>query len=414
MQRDWVLRGRMDQLPPDLTHYDEDWTVWLLMGGRGAGKTRAGAEWIKAQVKGDLCFSPAPARRIALVGQTLNDVRSVMVEGESGLLAVHDRRSRPVYEPSKRTVTWANGAVAQLFSAEEPDQLRGPQFETAWCDEIAKWRNPDETWDMLQFALRLGPKPRIVATTTPKPVPILHKLLAETGTRVSRAKTRDNAANLAASFLAVVEGKYGGTALGRQELDGELIDDDPRALFKRADIEKYRVAAAPELARIVVAVDPPATAGTGANACGIICAGLGGDGRGYVLRDGTLEGAAPARWAKRAVELFHAYEADRLIAEVNQGGDMVEAVIREIDPRIPFRAVRASRGKQTRAEPIAALYEQGRISHVGVFAELEDELCSLEAVIASAGRSPDRADALVWAMTELMLGRPKAPRVRSL
>lgn len=414
MQRDWALRARKDQLPPDLTDFDETWTVWLLMGGRGAGKTRTGAEWIKAQARGDLCFCCAPVRRIALVGQTLNDVRAVMVEGDSGLLAVHDRRSRPDYEPSKRTITWANGAIAQLFSAEEPDALRGPQFEVAWCDEIAKWRNAEETWDMLQFGLRLGARPRIVATTTPKPVPLLKRLLADAGTRVSRARTRDNAANLAPTFIAAVEGKYGGTRLGRQELDGELIEDDPDALFKRADIEAGRLAAAPDLVRVVVAVDPPATGSARANACGIVCAGIGGDGRGYVLHDGSLDGAAPGRWAKRAIELLHSFEADRLVAEVNQGGDMVEAVLREVDPAIPFRAVRASRGKQVRAEPVAALYEQGRISHVGTFPELEDELVSFAQLVASAGRSPDRADALVWAFTDLMLGRQRAPRIRAV
>ena len=414
LYRDWFFRARPDQLPPDITQGDDRWSVWLMLGGRGAGKTRAGAEWVKAQVMGDLCFAFEPVRRIALVGQTIHDVRSVMVEGPSGLLAVHRAEERPQFEPSKRIVTWRNGAVAQLFSAEEPDQLRGPQFEVAWCDEIAKWRLGQETWDMLQFGLRLGAFPRVVATTTPRAVPLLKQIIADPGTRISRARTRDNAANLAPSFLRLVERKYRGTALGRQELDGELIEDDPAALFKRSDIEAARVEEAPELARVVVAVDPPATAGSGANACGIIVAGLGRDGRGYVLADGSLEGAAPARWARRAIELFEAHGADRLVAEVNQGGDMVEAVLREVDPRVPFKAVRASRGKQARAEPVAALYEQGRVSHVGVHPQLEDELASFETIIASAGRSPDRADALVWALTELMLGPRPTPRVRGL
>ncbi|MGF7160279.1 phage terminase large subunit-like protein [Rhodoligotrophos appendicifer] len=414
LDADWVSSARTDQLPPDITHYDDDWTVWLLLGGRGAGKTRTGAEWIKKQVSEDLAFRDAPARRIALVGQTLADVRSVMVEGESGLLNIHKSWERPVFEPSKRTVTWRNGAIAQLFSAEEPDGLRGPQFDVAWCDEIAKWRHAQETWDMLQFGLRLGAHPRVVATTTPRPVPLIRQLIADPGTRVTRSATRDNAKNLAPSFLAVIERKYKGTVLGRQELEGELIEDDPNALFKRSDIEEARVSQAPELRRCIVAVDPPATGTSQSNACGIICAGLGIDGRAYVLQDGSIGGVAPTRWARRAVEIYHAFEADRLIAEVNQGGDMVEAVIREVDASIAFRSVRASRGKQMRAEPVAALYEQGRVSHVGRLPDLEDELCSFEAIIESSGRSPDRADALVWALTELMLGRQGTPRVRTL
>lgn len=415
IERDWALWGRLDQLPPDIRGGAAGWTVWILLGGRGAGKTRAGAEWIRAQALGIAPMAVAPASRIALVGQTMGDARSVMVEGVSGLLAVHGDGERPLFEPSRRQLTWPNGCIAQLFSAEEPDALRGPQFDVAWCDELAKWRNGDAAWDMLQFALRLGHRPRQVVTTTPRAVPLLKRLMAQERTVVSRASTRDNAHNLAPGFLEAVVARYEGTRLGRQELDGELIEDDPHALFRRDAIEGARISRAPELARIVVAVDPPVTSGEGANACGIVCAGRGLDGRAYVLADGTVERASPMRWARAAVALYRAFCADRLVAEVNQGGDLVTAVMHEADPDIPVRCVRASRGKRVRAEPVAALYEQGRVSHAGTFPELEDEMCAFDSILAARGRSPDRVDALVWALTELMLSRTHgAPKVRTL
>jgi phage terminase large subunit-like protein len=298
-----------------------------------------------------------------------------------------------------------------VFTAEEPDGLRGPQFDAAWCDELAKWKQGDQVWNMLQFALRLGENPRAVITTTPRPIPLLKRLLADSGTVTSRSTTFDNRANLATPFLDEVLKRYGGTRLGRQELAGELIEDDPDALFRRDMIEAARVSFVPELRRVVVAVDPPAGFGSKSNACGIVCAGLGVDGRCYVLDDCSVHGLRPAQWAKRIVALYHARKADRVVAEVNQGGAMVEQVLREVDPDLSFRSVHATRGKQARAEPVAALYEQGRVSHVGAFPELEDEMCS---AIGEGKKSPDRLDALVWAVSDLMFRRRAEPRIRIL
>jgi phage terminase large subunit-like protein len=330
-----------------------------VLGGRGAGKTRAGAEWVKAKVEGQ-DWTGKPAKRLALIAATHDDARKVMVEGVSGLMAVHEDEWRPSFAPSKRLLTWPNGAVAQLFSAEEPDQLRGPQFDAAWCDELAKWRYPQAAWDMLQFGLRLGHDPQVVVTTTPRPIGLIKKLIADERVLKTSASTWKNGGYLAKSFLDQMKERYQGTRLGRQELEAELIDDDPDALFRRDWIEAKRVPSAPELRRVVVAIDPPAGRGPRANACGIVCAGLGSDGRGYVLDDRSVQGKTPAQWAGLAVGLYHARGADRVVAEVNQGGAMVEAVLREIDPQVSYRAVSASRGKRARAEPVAALYEQGR------------------------------------------------------
>jgi phage terminase large subunit-like protein len=354
---------------------------------------------------------PAGAR-VALVGESLADARRVMVEGVSGLLAVHPPGLRPLYEPSKRQVTWPNGAIAQIFSAEDPDSLRGPQFSAAWCDELCKWRRPDETWDMLQFGLRLGMSPRQVVTTTPRPTKLLKALLADPLAAVTRVSTEANAANLAPSFLEAIVGRYRGTRLGRQELDAELLEDRPDALWPRELIERARVRAAPELRRIVVAVDPPAASGPEADACGIIVAGVSEEGRGFVLADLTRTRASPLEWARAVVRAYRRYQADRVVAEINQGGELVETVIRQIDATVPVRAVRAMRGKFLRAEPVAALYEQGRVAHVGAFPELEDEMNDFGPDGLSGGGSPDRVDALVWALTDLMLRAPAEPRIR--
>jgi phage terminase large subunit-like protein len=290
--------------------------------------------------------------------------------------------------------------------------LRGPQFGAAWGDEVAKWRHAEATWDMLQFGLRLGERPRQVVTTTPRPVPLLRRLLAAPGTVVSRARTADNAAHLATGFMERMAAQYGGTHLGRQELDGELIEDRADALWRRAEIEAARIDRAPEMARVVVAVDPPATRRSGI--CGIVAAGIGRDGLAYVVADATAREARPTEWAARAVSLYRRLEADALVAEVNQGGDMVAAVIREVDASVPVKEVRATRGKWLRAEPVAALYAQGRVRHAGTFPELEDELCDFGTDGLSAGRSPDRLDALVWALTALMLGDGGEPKVRRM
>lgn len=397
LAHDWRFWARANQLPPP-----GNWATWLLLAGRGFGKTRTGAEWLRERVK-------AGAGRLALVAETASDARDVMVEGESGLLAVcwsGDRShagahlGRPVYEPSKRRVTWANGAAASTYSAEEPDQLRGPQHDTAWADELAKWRY-DEAWDNLMLGLRLGDDPRSVVTTTPKPTRLVRRLLADRRVRVTRGTTFDNRAHLAEAFLDGVVQLYGGTRIGRQELMAEMLEEAGGALWRRSEIEPLRVARAPDLKRIVVAIDPAVSSAEGADETGIIAAGLGQDERGYVLED--LSGRyAPADWARRAIEAFHRLSADRVIGEVNNGGEMIEHTLRTVDRSVPYRAVRASRGKQARAEPIAALYEQGRVRHVGALTRLEDQMVSWEPL--GTERSPDRVDALVWALTELMLG----------
>lgn len=385
-----------------------------MLGGRGAGKTRTGAEWVRGIALGEPDFAEPALRRIALIGETFADARNVMVEGPAGILAVHARHERPVWSPSLRKLEWPNGTVAHVFSAEDPDSLRGPQFEAAWADELAKWRHVEETWDMLQFGLRLGAHPRQMVTTTPRPIPLLKRFLADPSVAVSRARTSDNAANLAPAFLDAVVGRYAGTRLGRQELDGDIIEDRPDALWTRDMIESNRVEAPPPLQRIVVAVDPPASSSKRADACGIVAAGMGDDGRAYVLEDATMQGLKPPEWASRAVAIYRRLEADALIVETNQGGEMATGVIREVDPSVPVASVRATRGKYLRAEPVSVLYAQGRVRHVGALPELEDELCDFGPGGLTSGRSPDRMDALVWALTELMLRNSGQPRVRAL
>jgi len=400
---DWDLWAREDQLPPD-----GDWTTWVILGGRGAGKTRAGAEWVRGVAQAH------EAARIALIGETLSDVRSIMVEGISGLLAVHANHERPKFEPSKRQIVWESGTIAQIFSADDPESLRGPQFSHAWSDELAKWRYAQECWDMLQFGLRLGEQPRQVVTTTPRPTKLIKQLIDDASSIVTHASTQMNAANLAPAFLETIVSRYRGTRLGRQELDAEILEDRPDALWPRALIEQGRVSIPPPLERIVVAVDPPVTSGKRSDACGIIVAGLGGDERAYILRDATVEQAAPLEWARAVVDAYHRVAADRVVAEVNQGGEMVAAMIAQVDAGVPVRMVRATRGKWLRAEPAAALYEQGRVSHLGAFPELEDQMADFGRDGLSGGASPDRVDALVWALSELVLRGGVPPRVRKL
>jgi phage terminase large subunit-like protein len=404
---DWPTFSHPHQEPPQTAPGGDPWTTWLILGGRGAGKTRAGAEWVRRVVR------EGRARRIALVGETEHDVREVMVEGISGLIAVSQRAERPVWIPSRRRLEWPNGAVAYAFSAEDPDSLRGPQFDAAWCDELAKWRHAEATFDMLQFGLRLGAEPRQVITTTPRPIPLIKRLLADPRTAVTRAKSYANQYHLSAAFFDHVLARYKDTRLGRQEIDGEIIDERPDALWTRVQLEACRVATAPALARIVVAVDPPAAARAGST-CGVIAAGRNENGTLYVLADASASGLSPAAWAAKAIALWRQLEADALIAEVNHGGDMVRQVIAEVDATVPVTAVRATRGKWLRAEPIAALYEQGRVKHVGSFPALEDEMCDFSLDGLSDGRSPDRLDALVWALTALSFGVRHPPRVRML
>lgn len=388
---DWRAWARPAQLPPPGA-----WRIWLLLAGRGFGKTRAGAEWVRAQAEsGD-------ARRIALVASTARDARLVMVEGASGLMTIAPAAARPVFEPSKQQLTWPSGAIATLYSADEPDRLRGPQFDAAWCDELAAWRYP-QAWDMLMMGLRLGTRPRAVVTTTPKPVQLIRALLAAPDCVVTRGTTRENAANLAPGFLAAIRKQYEGTRLGRQELDAELLEDVPGALWARDRIEGARVDTAPALRRIVVAIDPAVSSGAEADETGIVVAALGQDGEGYVL--GDLSGRySPHDWASRALDAYRVHGADRIVAEINNGGAMVEATLRVLDPGVAYKPVHASRGKLARAEPVAALYEQGRVHHVGAFPALEDQMCGFAPAFdrATTG-SPDRVDALVWALSELML-----------
>jgi phage terminase large subunit-like protein len=395
LEYDWRFWARPEQLaPPGL------WRAWLILSGRGWGKTRSGAEWVRGQVETERC------KRLALVGATAADTRDVLVEGESGILASSPPWNRPVYEPSKRRLTWPNGALATLYSADEPDRLRGPQHDGAWADELAAWRYPD-AWIQLQFGLRLGDDPRVVVTTTPRPTALVRDLARAATTLVSRGSSYENSANLAPAFLDELKRRYENTRLGRQEIFGDILDDNPGALFRRTDIDGARIRRAPPLVRIVVAIDPAVSHDETSSETGIVVAGLGDDGHAYVLDDcsGIF---TPAAWAKRAVDTFYDHGADRIVAEVNQGGALVEANLRTVDARVPYKAVRASRGKAIRAEPVAALYEQGKVHHVGILVALEDQMCGWDPTTSE--RSPDRMDALVWALTELAIESQPALR----
>lgn len=405
------------QLPPEA-----DWRSWVIMGGHGAGKTRGGAEWVRSMVEGPRPMSRGRARRVALVGETLDQVREVMVFGDSGIMACSPPDRRPEWSATRRCLTWPNGAQAMAFSAHDPEGLRGPQFDAAWVDELAKWKRGQEAWDMLQFALRLGEHPQQCVTTTPRNVGVLKALLANPSTVSTHAPTEANRANLAGSFLEEVRARYAGTALGRQELDGILLEEVEGALWSLPAIEACRVAELPEFDRIVVAVDPPVT-GTGrSDECGIIVVGaqLQGppqDWRAVVLEDASVQGLSPAGWARAAVTAMERWGADRLVAEVNQGGDMVEAVLRQVDAMVPVTKVHASRGKVARAEPVAALYEQGRVAHLKGLHALEDQMCRMSQRGYDGKGSPDRVDALVWALTDLMIAPAagwRRPQIRAL
>lgn len=395
--RRWSVWGRPEQQPPS-----GDWRVWLVLAGRGWGKTRTGAEWVRS------IATTGRARRIALVARTAADVRDVMIEGESGLLKIHRADERPVWEPSRRRLTWPNGAIATTYSADEPDQLRGPQHDSALCDEIAAWRYPD-AWDQLQLGLRLGNDPRVVVTTTPRPTPLVRALVASPTTIVTRGRTADNAKNLAPGVVDALTARYAGTRLGRQELDGEILDDTPGALWTRAMVERAAVRVAPELRRVVVAVDPSVAADGGGDECGIVVAGIDFEGVVWVLRDGSGH-LSPSDWSRRAVQLADEAQADAIVAESNQGGALVEQTLRAAGARVRVRLVHAARGKRVRAEPVAALYEQSRVRHLPGLQRLEDELCTWAS--ASGDPSPNRLDALVWACFDLG-GLATGPRVAS-
>ncbi|MDE2440979.1 MAG: DNA-packaging protein [Betaproteobacteria bacterium] len=399
----WPFWARPNQLAPK-----GDWTNWVINAGRGFGKTRSGSEWVRSMVCGSTPLGKGRAIRVALIGETAADGRDVMVEGESGLLSVHPKAFRPIYEPSKRRVTWPNGAVATVYNATEPDQLRGPQHDLGWCDELAKWRYAQETWDMLQFGMRLGSDPRQLITTTPRPIQLLKKIMSDPRTVVTRGSTFENSANLAKPFLDNIKTKYEGTRLGRQELDAEILDDVPGSLWTREMIDKtrrMRTDKLPDMQRVVISIDPAGKSqetavSEGTAETGIIAAGIGTDGRGYVLDDLTCS-LSPSGWARRAISAYDMYAADAIVVETNQGGDMVKATLQSIRPGINVIEVTASRGKVTRAEPISALYEQGRISHVGSFGPLEDQMVLFTPLGIAGETTGDRVDALVWGLTQL-------------
>ena len=379
---DWRFWGRPEQIAPE-----GGWLTWIINAGRGFGKTRAGAEWVRSIVCGSTPLARGAYGRIALIAETAADARDVMVEGDSGILSVHPPGFRPLYEPSKRRVTWPNGAVATLFNATEPDQLRGPQFDAAWCDELAKWAYARETWDMLQFGLRLGINPKQLVTTTPRPIPVLREIMAAASTVVTRGATRDNSANLAPAFVKSITDRYAGTRLGRQELEAEILDDVPGALWTRAMMDACRVQAVPDLQRVVVAVDPSGTKGAedGGDSIGIVVAGKGVDGIAYVLADRTCK-LSPDGWGRQAITAYREFKADRIVAERNFGGAMVEHVIRTVDRSVSYREVTASRGKVARAEPVAALYEQGRVKHSRAFTAMEDQMCLAAGTLVETDR----------------------------
>lgn len=387
---DWHSWARPNQLPPDDFQTGKK-TKWLFSAGRGAGKTRSGAEWLREQ------HEQKGYDRTTIVAATAGDARDIMVEGESGILAVCPAWFRPVYEPSKMRLTWPNGSRTTIRSADEPDRFRGIQSTKVWTDEVASWRYP-ESWDMLMFGLRLGNLPQVVITTTAKRTKLYKQLLKDPSCVVTRGSTYENRQNLAQAFFTEIVSRYEGTTLGRQELHSELIEDVDGAIWKRQDIEKNRVEKAPPLVRVVIPIDPATTSNEGSDETGIIPVGIDENGHGYVLDDQTIK-ASPQTWASVAIAAYNQWKADRVIGEDNNGGDLIEYTLRTIDRNIPYRKVHASRGKIARAEPIAALYEQGKVHHVGTHAMLEDEMCTW----TLGDRSPNRIDSLVWGLSYLML-----------
>lgn len=391
----WEFWARPNQLEPE-----GSWNTWLILAGRGFGKTKMGSEWIRQKAR------DYPGCRIALIGETAADVRDVMILGDSGIIACDPTVTVDNWSPTNRRLTWPNGSTAWAYNATEPDQLRGPQHHFAWFDELAKFRYMQDTWDQGQFGLRLGEHPKAIVTTTPRPLPVIKKLLKDPDTYVTRGSTFDNSGNLAKPFLKQIEERYSGTRLGRQELEGEILEDIPGALWNRSSIDENRVKEAPEMERVIVSVDPAASSHEGSDENGIVGVGLARDedgyARGYVLADRSLRGS-PEEWARAAVRLYRELQADRIVAEKNNGGEMVASVIRSIDRSVPVTLVHASRGKYVRAEPISALYEQGRIHHVGRHDILEDQMClfSIDNVRDSNTGSPDRVDALVWGLSSL-------------
>ncbi|APG63814.1 ATP-binding protein [Sphingorhabdus lutea] len=408
LKYEWRILARPSQLPPK-----GNWRIWLIMAGRGFGKTRAGAEWVH-----DIAAAN-PHVKIALLGDNLYDVRATMVEGDSGILSTQRRHLPVKWESSLRQIIWANGAAAYCYSAQSPEALRGPQHSHAWCDELTKWEHSGgkniDAWDNLAMGLRLGKKPQILVTTTPRRNILLQNIMARDDVVITKGTTQDNRAALPPDFIAAMEAQYGQSNLGRQELSGELLCEIDGALWTRPILQKCRIATPIEpeqISRIIISVDPPAS--DRGDECGIIVAAGLTDGRGALLYDGSIAKASPEKWARQVANLAENWGADHVVAEANQGGDMVGSVLRAANINLPIKLVHASRGKMARAEPVAALYEAGRVVHAGRFDALEDQLCGMMigGNYEGPGRSPDRADALVWAMTELMLGRRAMPKIR--
>jgi len=426
---DWSFWGRPSQQEPR-----GDWSVWLALAGRGYGKTRMGSEWVRSMMCGSTPYARGRVSHMALVAETAADARDVMVQSSGGILHCHPPDYRPIYQPSLRKLTWPNGATAHTYSADDPEQLRGPEHEAAWSDELAKWRYAQETWDMLQFGLRIGDDPKQLVTTTPRPIDVVRELLSgeATGdTFVTRGSTYENFENLSPKFIRKMRDKYEGTRLGRQELHAEVLDDIPGALWTRAMLElrssqnpkaagMKRSEELPDMRRVVIGVDPSGTSGEvdmrrtekrggdhedeAGDDIGIVAAGLGTDDQYYVLADATVN-FGPAGWAKRVVDTYNKYDADMIVGEANFGGAMVEYTIRTIDRRVAYRPVHASRGKMVRAQPIAALYEQGRVRHAGSMSKLEDQMIYMTERGYEGPGSPDRLDAAVWAITDLAFGK---------
>lgn len=392
---DWEVWARPKQLPPP-----GEWLTWMILTGRGWGKTRTGSEWVTGKAK-------KGAKHIALIGQTKADVRDTMIElGPASIMKISHPKFYPKYESSKRRIIWPNGCIGTIYSGDEPDQVRGPSHDIAWIDELAKFQYPQDIWDNLMFGLREGEDMQILITTTPRPIPIIKNLVKDSNTKVIHGNTYENKENLPKKYFDYVIAPYVGTRLGQQEIEGKILEDNPNALWNRKIIEDNRVNKYPELIRVVIGVDPEASDTEQSAETGIIAVGLGKDGHGYVLGDNTIKGS-PDKWGNEAVTAYHKYQGDRIIGEVNNGGDMVGYVIHTIDKNVPFKAVHASKGKYTRAEPVTALYEQGRIHHVGNFIELEDQMCEW----IPGEKSPDRMDGLVWAITELMLDMKGDPQI---
>jgi phage terminase large subunit-like protein len=423
---DWSFWGRPAQQEPP-----GNWSVWLAMAGRGFGKTRMGSEWVRSMMCGSTPLTKGRCAHMALVAETAADARDVMVQSAGGILRCHPPEYRPTYKPSLRKLEWPNGAVAHTYSADDPEQLRGPEHEAAWSDELAKWRYAQDTWDMLQFGLRIGDNPKQLVTTTPRPIPVVRELLNSKDTYVTRGSTYDNYENLSPKFLDKMREKYEGTRLGRQELHAEVLDDVPGALWTRRMLETrsaqnpmgagmHRDEALPDMRRVVIGVDPSGTSGEIdmrrkearggdhedeiGDDVGIVAAGLGLDGDVYILDDATVNWG-PADWARRVVDTYKRHNGDMIVGEANFGGAMVEYTIRTIDKRVPYRPVHASRGKVVRAEPVAALYEQGRVRHCGSLSKLEDQMINMTQRGYEGSGSPDRLDAAVWAITDLVFGK---------